>query len=76
MSDTDGRDCFYQFINEKNVLINSFNQEPKNENGDRQQNFFFKCTVNAAKICFMFKWKTFSLHTQNLLTPYNPAVVF
>lgn len=25
----------------KNVLINSFNQEPKNENGDRQQNFFF-----------------------------------
>lgn len=25
----------------KNVLINSFNQEPKNENGDRQQIFFF-----------------------------------
>lgn len=25
----------------KNVLINSFNQEPKNENGDRQQKFFF-----------------------------------
>lgn len=42
MSDTDGRDCFYQFINGKNVLINSFNQEPKNENGDRQQNFFFQ----------------------------------
>lgn len=41
MSDTDGRDCFYQFINGKNVLINSFNQEPKNENWDRQQNFFF-----------------------------------
>lgn len=24
----------------KNVLINSFNQEPKNENGDRQQKIF------------------------------------
>lgn len=76
MSDTNGRDCFYQFINEKMYWLIHLTRNLKMKTGTDSKIFFFKCTVNAAKICFMFKWKTFSLHTQNLLTPYNPAVVF